>query len=301
MTGESSTRRKEKSKATLIFVPGGQSGATKTLMVSSMGLVAIIVGLVVIICASTVLVLVLTPAGAVLPIGHPEIEKRYGAQVREIQEQLKSLLDEMVVLRAYNVRLRKALGERELPDTVTGRASETIPRVPNRSSTELVYGQEEQTRDQRLSTANAPVLPASDMIRDMQPAVRVNSGIEFPLTQPTIGFVTRTIEPEVGHLGIDIAGKVGTPIVAAADGIVVFADWTYEYGFTLIISHAGGYTTVYKHAQSLLKNVGTSVRRGEMVALLGNTGITSSGPHLHFELWRDGVPMDPEHYLLNYQ
>jgi murein DD-endopeptidase MepM/ murein hydrolase activator NlpD len=136
---------------------------------------------------------------------------------------------------------------------------------------------------------------------ELPAAMRENIGIEFPLTQPTLGFVTRKIDPEAGHFGMDIAGKIGAPVVAAADGIVVFADWSYEYGFMMILSHADGYTTVYKHAQSLLKTVGSSVKRGEMIALLGNTGSTSSGPHLHFELWRDGVPMDPEQYLLNYQ
>jgi murein DD-endopeptidase MepM/ murein hydrolase activator NlpD len=87
-------------------------------------------------------------------------------------------------------------------------------------------------------------------------------------------------------------------VVAAADGYVVFSGWTYQDGQVLILSHSGGFLTYYKHNQSLLKSANIFVRRGEPIALLGNSGRTSSGPHLHFEVWKDGAPVDPARYLL---
>ena len=85
---------------------------------------------------------------------------------------------------------------------------------------------------------------------------------------------------------------------AAADGYIVFSGWTYDDGNMVIISHGGGYFTIYKHNQSLLKSANDFVKRGQPIALLGNSGNTSYGPHLHFELWKDGQPQNPDEYLI---
>ncbi len=99
------------------------------------------------------------------------------------------------------------------------------------------------------------------------------------------------------HRGIDIAGERGAPIKAAADGIVIFAGWTYDLGNLAILYHGGGYFTYYGHNQQLLVDRNSVVRKGDSIALLGNSGI-SSGHHLHFEIWKDGVSLDPKEYLL---
>jgi murein DD-endopeptidase MepM/ murein hydrolase activator NlpD len=126
----------------------------------------------------------------------------------------------------------------------------------------------------------------------------LEQGDLLPLTMPADGYLTRGFDAQQEHYGIDIAGKPGTAIFAAADGSVMFAGWTYEDGFMMIIGHSQGYMTVYKHNQALLKSTAEKVRRGEPIALLGNTGTTSAGPHLHFELWKDGIVCDPDNYLL---
>jgi murein DD-endopeptidase MepM/ murein hydrolase activator NlpD len=123
--------------------------------------------------------------------------------------------------------------------------------------------------------------------------------VVFPVIMPTEGYVTRTFNPNQRHFGIDIAGKIGTPVYAAAEGYVIFAGWTNEDGNLIILSHAGGFLTFYKHNQSLLRPANSFVKRGEPIALLGNSGI-SSGPHLHFEIWKDGVPVDPARYVMKF-
>lgn len=99
------------------------------------------------------------------------------------------------------------------------------------------------------------------------------------------------------HRGIDIAGNRGDMVKAAADGIVIFAGWTYDLGNLMIIYHGDGYYTYYGHNEQLLKQRGSLVKKGENISMLGNTGI-SSAPHLHFEIWKDGVSCDPKDYIL---
>lgn len=94
--------------------------------------------------------------------------------------------------------------------------------------------------------------------------------------------------------------KSGTPVYAAANGYVIFADYTTEDGYMIILDNNNGYITVYKHCSVLLKRARDVVLQGETIALSGNTGEISTGPHLHFEIWKDGKPINPEKILINY-
>jgi murein DD-endopeptidase MepM/ murein hydrolase activator NlpD len=118
--------------------------------------------------------------------------------------------------------------------------------------------------------------------------------------KPMSGFMSRGFNSEKGHFGIDYAAAIGTPLVASANGYVVFSDFTVNDGFMIIINHTNNYTTVYKHCSLLFKNVRDFVIQGETIALSGNSGKLTTGPHLHFEIWKDGVPIDPKTLLLNY-
>ncbi|ASQ91485.1 hypothetical protein CHL67_11615 [Prosthecochloris sp. GSB1] len=110
------------------------------------------------------------------------------------------------------------------------------------------------------------------------------------------GAVSQRFMPSDSHYGIDIASRQGEPVGAVADGTVIFSGWTTGSGYTLIVDH-GGFTTFYKHCSRLLRKGGEQVKLGEVIALSGDTGGESRGPHLHFELWKNGIPVDPEAYL----
>jgi len=101
------------------------------------------------------------------------------------------------------------------------------------------------------------------------------------------------------HFGIDIASSSGSFINAAADGVVIFANWTDDLGNLIIIYHFNGFLTFYGHNQMLLKRENMYVKKGEPIALLGNSG-RSTAPHLHYEVWKDGAPVDPKDYLLRF-
>ncbi|MDP8229302.1 MAG: M23 family metallopeptidase [Candidatus Electryoneaceae bacterium] len=124
---------------------------------------------------------------------------------------------------------------------------------------------------------------------------------QMPTLMPVDGFISQLffkdfLFPERSHRGIDIAAKTAVPIKAAASGRVVFSDWTSIFGNFLIIAHPNGYITCYGHNMVNLKKVDQNVRRGEPIALLGNSG-RSSAPHLHFEIWKDGIPVDPHEFV----
>jgi murein DD-endopeptidase MepM/ murein hydrolase activator NlpD len=119
----------------------------------------------------------------------------------------------------------------------------------------------------------------------------------FVFFPPVKGIISGDYDTEIKHYAVDVAATTGTPIKAAADGTVVFASWSVETGYTMLIEHAYGLITVYKHAGSLLKEQNDQVLAGEVIASVGNTGELTTGPHLHFEIWSDGYPLDPTNFI----
>jgi murein DD-endopeptidase MepM/ murein hydrolase activator NlpD len=124
-----------------------------------------------------------------------------------------------------------------------------------------------------------------------------SSNVQFVLINPIVGQLTSEFDYGIKHFGVDIAVAVNSPVKAIAKGTVVFAEWTIQTGYVVIIDHLYGLTSVYKHNNSGLVSQGDLVESGQVIALSGNTGELTTGPHLHFELWRDGSPANPEDYV----
>ena len=114
------------------------------------------------------------------------------------------------------------------------------------------------------------------------------------LISPASGIISEAFDFSEGHYGVDIVLKERTPIKAVYDGIVLFAEWTLNYGFTVVVFHKNELISTYKHNQSVKVETGDFVQTGEVIALSGNTGEFTSGPHLHFELWDLQGPINPE-------
>lgn len=124
---------------------------------------------------------------------------------------------------------------------------------------------------------------------------------DLPTYLPIKGFVNAGFQVREGlfsqdHLGIDLSSIEDRVVKAAGRGYVIFADWTYRFGNTIIIDHGNGYLTVYGHNEQNLVSQRQVVDRAEPIAIMGNTGI-SDGAHLHFELWHEGVPLDPATFI----
>ena len=123
-----------------------------------------------------------------------------------------------------------------------------------------------------------------------------NNPIGFPYL-PLVGGISSGMDLGIGHLGIDLVAAEGSAIQAVDDGSVLFSGYTVETGYTMLVQHRGERVSVYKHCASLLKQQGDLVSGGEALALIGNTGELTTGPHLHFEWWVRGRPLDPTPWL----
>jgi len=124
-----------------------------------------------------------------------------------------------------------------------------------------------------------------------------NVTLETLLLPPAIGPISQGFNTEESHFAVDIVLEANTPIKSIADGRVVFAEWTAQTGYVIIIEHSQGILSVYKHNAALSKEQGDVVQGGEVIALAGNTGELTTGFHLHFELWVEGYPMDPKNFF----
>ncbi|MFP2997907.1 M23 family metallopeptidase [Spongiivirga sp. MCCC 1A20706] len=123
------------------------------------------------------------------------------------------------------------------------------------------------------------------------------SKVGFVPFTPVSGTISQGYNPKEKHYAVDVVVKEGTPIKSVADGTVIFAGWTTDTGYVMIIEHANSLLSVYKHNESLTKEQGELVKAGEVIATSGSTGELTTGPHLHFELWSDGYPMNPTNFI----
>lgn len=123
------------------------------------------------------------------------------------------------------------------------------------------------------------------------------SKVNFVLFPPVNGTISENYSVQDKHYAVDIVVAKDTPVKAAADGTVIFAEWTTQTGYIIIIDHGNGLISAYKHNASLTKTQGELVKSGEVIAISGNTGELTTGPHLHFELWSNGYPVDPTTFI----
>lgn len=120
----------------------------------------------------------------------------------------------------------------------------------------------------------------------------------FFFFSPIKGVVSEQFKSLDQHYGVDIVGAENEPIKVTLDGTVILATWSSETGYTITVQHTNNLISVYKHNSVLLKKVGDYVKAGEAIAIIGNSGEQTTGPHLHFELWYNGSAIDPQGYMV---
>lgn len=184
---------------------------------------------------------------------------------------------------------------------------------------ELVVSADTMGRQRALDTAEAKAVPLSESevrLRREMALARVGDanragGIggvpspgsnDVPLAQvflvtPVNGEISAGYNPSESHYGVDILAPQNTPIKAVREGVVFISEFTSSNGNVIGVLHDNNLVTFYKHNSQLLKKIGDRVKAGEAVAIIGNTGRLSSGPHLHFELWHEGAAVDPTEYF----
>jgi murein DD-endopeptidase MepM/ murein hydrolase activator NlpD len=292
MSGDQHHKSK-KTRYDVLLVPRDDAGRSKSIRLAPWQFFALTTGAIAIVVALVLVLLVYTPVGTLIPIENPGLVNRYSKELVSLNERMSSVLQELILLREYNARLRNALGEKAV-------VTDSGVAVVGNSGSEKPDSRRTDGRQEKLPDIVRPEASRSIVAtRMLQSVPAENSRIVFPVVLPTTGYVTRGFDATQRHYGLDIAGSMGSAVNAAADGYIVFSGWTSDDGNKVILSHPGGFLTFYKHNQSLLVAMNSHVRRGEPIALLGNSGETSVGPHVHFEIWRDGVPVDPANFILN--
>ena len=119
----------------------------------------------------------------------------------------------------------------------------------------------------------------------------------FLFFPPVSGQISQRFNPSIKHYAVDIVAKENEPVRSVADGVVIFSEWSIDTGYVIILEHNKGYLSVYKHNESLNNFQGDIVQRGDIIGTVGNTGEYSTGYHLHFELWNNGYPLNPEDFI----
>lgn len=153
------------------------------------------------------------------------------------------------------------------------------------------------------NSVNEPVSPIKVQPSPGDPSVKKENsknrealGIKT-LVRPVIGTLREGFSPAKQHYGVDIITNEGESVLAATEGFVILSEYSEETGHVIGISNPSGVVTFYKHNSRVLKKRGAYVYAGDAIAVVGNTGENSSGPHLHFEIWYKGEPLNPVDYL----
>ena len=256
------------------------------------GLLASVFVAVILLC-----VIIFTPVRELIP-GYGTAEMRQNARLNELR--VIALQDSLEAQGGYALQLRNLmLGQIDTSSIATMAAQ--LPGTPEIEAEDP--DEEEQSSNWTDHRQPAIALERMEAGREIPFRLASISGrtlpsVLFPALPPVDGFITRTFEARTGHYAVDIAVQEGTIIRSIGDGYVIFSDWTHEGGYAIAVQHSDGYVSVYKHNERLLKRIGDRVRARDEIAISGNSGEISSGPHLHFELWHDGLAQDPRNYFV---
>lgn len=247
----------------------------------------------------TILALLLfTPVRGFLP-GYGTIQMRSDARLNQLR--LRAMEDTLATQAEYVNQLRDLI--MGTVDTSAVRASRRPQPLFSTQGDRIEPTSDPTSADWK--DHEQPALPLSRLSSENNPPVslasieaRYLSGLRFPVLPPVTGIVSRGFDARTGHYAMDVAVKEGSVVRAIGDGYVIMADWTHDGGQIIAIQHADGFVSVYKHNSRLLKRLGNRVRDREAVALSGNSGEITTGPHLHFELWHNGLAQDPNYYVI---
>ena len=282
----------QKPRVSIIVVSSNASGA-RELRLPRFGY-RVLIGIFIAGVVSIGLLAALSPyiAGAILAetAGYP-----WKAQLEEANLKTLQLAEELDRMKKITQSIRQLAGVSEYEATAPPSVTEYAP-FPSDGMMEdeaLVLG---ESRLPFLMRERWVPVDEKDLGKRQKTLFR-----STPSTWPLRGWVTNEFQSANDplrrrHLGLDIAAREGAPVMASGDGIVIFADWDQDLGWLVVVEHGYGFTTRYGHNSRLRVERGSRIRRGQIIALVGNTG-RSSAPHLHYEVWMNRSPVNPRLYL----
>ncbi|MCP9290181.1 MULTISPECIES: M23 family metallopeptidase [Gracilimonas] len=270
-------------KITVILLDDSKPDEDNSYMVYPNGLFGMILGISTVFAIFVALVFMLTPLGGLL---YSTDDAEIRAQILEVTQKAIALEDS---LRQRDMQLREMKNIIRLSIDTTLAMDERFdnlfdPNDPFQNSDFINF--DESAQFNRLSQNEVLFSNVSKTAPD------------FPAKYPVQGSLTRGYMPDDEHYGLDIATKNNEPVINIADGSVFNSSWTINNGYVISVQHSEGVVTTYKHLSKLNKKEGDLVLKGDILGEIGNAGVLSTGPHLHFEIWKNGVPQNPEVYLI---
>lgn len=244
--------------------------------------------IIMIVAVFVVLAIIFTPAKRYIP-GYGDVSAQ--SEMIEINNYLDSIEYYADATESYTTSIQRVL---------TGNSQTAPDTMPEDLTRDTEFSTEVSEEEMALrNEVNLDQLNAENEGGNKNVNISPN---EKPLEQlyfssPLSGELSAGFKPAEKHYGVDIVAPKDTPIKSVLDGFVIMSDWTRETGNSIGIQHANNTITFYKHNSTLLKKVGDYVKAGEAIAIIGNTGELTDGPHLHFELWYKGQPVDPGEYV----
>ena len=217
-----------------------------------------------------------------------QIEKKLRSEVQKLFYKVETLEKEAQRKDLYIKSFQTILngGEKFKGDSLLAKEKDAI-KVENLEKIAPIDSQirkefEEEFENRKAVEKNAHTQGLSDMLF-------------FP---PVNGYnVSSHFNVQKEQYGIDVIAKENSPIQSVADGTVIMANWTHDNGYVITIQHNNNIVSIYKHNSLLLKKVGNFVKAGDVIGIIGNSGELSTSPHLYFELWNQGTPINPEHFI----
>jgi len=213
---------------------------------------------------------------------------------------------------ASNLMRKQAIINASKLDSLTISHNQSLKQLNSikRVLTGDIEFEEFKEREFKLDTENIEVKLNSKKIKEDSLLRRVveqqdrynfssneNSDEGFLFFSPVLGYISQKFDPSKKHFAIDVVAMENEPVRSIADGVVIFSEWSLDTGYVIILEHKQGYLSVYKHNKSLNSVQGDIVQAGDIIGTVGNTGEYSTGHHLHFELWNDGYPLDPQDFI----
>jgi len=265
-------------EVTVVVFDENEPDVSSTFKLKSFDVVKIVLTVTIISVALTIGIFFISPLNSIY---QQRLDDNFRDEVIAINERVRALQDSLMAREVQLNDLKEFV--RTVPDTTFD--------VENYSSGVSFFERENYYRA-------APAFAYEMLTRDeIINATRAERTPDFPTSFPIEGALTQGFSTEIGHYGVDFAATENSEFRAVADGAVVNTNWTISYGYVIYVQHAGGIMSVYKHAANLFKEKGDYVLRGDVLGVVGDRGVLSTGSHLHIEIWKNGVPQNPMLYF----
>ncbi|NBC66110.1 MAG: peptidoglycan DD-metalloendopeptidase family protein [Bacteroidetes bacterium] len=267
-------------EVTVVVLDETDPNSSSTFKLKSFDVIKIVAIVAVISIVLAIGIFFVTPLSSIY---QDQVDEQFRDQVIAINQRVEALQDSLYAREVQLNDLKQFI--RTVPDTNF---------ATNRSFT---AGEEVR---QGNNWSDPVMVPTFEMLNQNEiiSSSRLAGAPDFPSIYPIEGSLTQKFSTEEEHYGIDLAANRNTEFRSIADGTVVNTGWTINYGYVIYVQHANGIMSVYKHGAKLLKEQGDVVLKGDLLGLIGNSGVLSSGSHLHLEIWKNGVPQNPLMYLM---